>query len=401
MAVAAGGTTARSAPEAAGKTRLTAFGSCGQLLGYAKGQMKRFVGPYGYGGLPPGVVETAVPAAGARAAAPVQGVDFSGTNVQEEGVDEPDLVKTNGKTLFAVANGSLRAVDVSGLRPRLLDSLPLERALSHELLLHGDRLLAALARRLLDRAAARNSGADRPVPAGEVRAGRGGRVRSVPAPTRAHAHARRRLRRRAARRLERADRRRLPDSDRAPVQAADRRLARGDRRGRAAQRGRRRALEGRELAALLPRQAGRRQGRQGAPARPVPPRPPRDLVLRPRHAHRPHRRPGQGPPAGRLGRGDDRRPHRLRVAREPLRRHRALGRPARSGQADRAAERRPDRDPQVRHLEPGEDALPRQRQGLRLPAQPVVAVRASRRPPRRQHREPRLVGRRGRERSRT
>ncbi len=71
----------------------------------------------------------------------MQGVDFSGTNVQEEGVDEPDLVKTNGKTLFAVANGKLRAVDVAGLRPRLLDSLPLGASLSHELLLHGDRLL--------------------------------------------------------------------------------------------------------------------------------------------------------------------------------------------------------------------------------------------------------------------
>ena len=56
------------------------------------------------------------------------------------------------------------------------------------------------------------------------------------------------------------------------------------------------------------------------------------------------------------------------------------------------AERRHDRDPQVRHLEPGEDAVPRQRQGLRLPAQPVVALGASRRPPRRQHREPGLVG---------
>ena len=128
LAAATGGTTAgtaRSAAEAA-KPRLIAFGTCGQLLGYAKGQMQRFVGPYGYGSLPPGVVETAVPSPAARAATPVQGVDFSGTNVQEEGVDEPDLVKTNGKTLFAVANGSLRAVDVSGLRPRLLDSLPLD-----------------------------------------------------------------------------------------------------------------------------------------------------------------------------------------------------------------------------------------------------------------------------------
>ena len=138
MAAAVGGTTARSAPEASGKPRLTAFGSCGQLLGYAKAQAKRFVGPYGLGAPGPGIIETA---AGARAAAPVQGVDFSGTNVQEEGVDEPDLVKTDGKTLFAVANGKLRAVDVAGLRPRLLDSLALDRAQGHELLLHGDRLL--------------------------------------------------------------------------------------------------------------------------------------------------------------------------------------------------------------------------------------------------------------------
>ena len=75
------------------------------------------------------------------AAAPKQGVDYSGTNVQEEGVDEPDLVKTNGRTLFAVANGRLNAVDVRTPRPRLLDSLKLAAASSHELLLHGDRLL--------------------------------------------------------------------------------------------------------------------------------------------------------------------------------------------------------------------------------------------------------------------
>ena len=139
VAAAVGGTTAGTAAPEASKPRLTAFGSCGQLLGYAKTQTKRFVGAYGFGVFGRGAIETAAPVA--RAAAPVQGVDFSGTNVQEEGVDEPDLVKTNGKTLFAVANGSLRAVDVSGLRPRLLDSLELDRASTHELLLHGDRLL--------------------------------------------------------------------------------------------------------------------------------------------------------------------------------------------------------------------------------------------------------------------
>jgi uncharacterized secreted protein with C-terminal beta-propeller domain len=79
-----------------------------------------------------------------RAAAPSvpkQGVDFSGTNVQEEGVDEPDIVKTDGNTLFAVANGKLNAVDVRDPKPRLLDTLALSPGLSHELLLHGDRLL--------------------------------------------------------------------------------------------------------------------------------------------------------------------------------------------------------------------------------------------------------------------
>ena len=142
-AAAVGGTTAGSAPEASGKPKLTAFGTCGQLLGYAKGQAKRFVGPYGLGST--GVRTDVLPAAGqpetARQAAPKQGVDYSGTNVQEEGVDEPDLVKTNGTTLFAVANGKLRAVDVGGAKPRLLDSLALEPSSSHELLLHGDRLL--------------------------------------------------------------------------------------------------------------------------------------------------------------------------------------------------------------------------------------------------------------------
>ena len=148
VAIAAlAGTSAESAPQAS-KPRLAAFGSCGQLLDYAKGQASRFVGPYGLGGFG-GIVETAVPnaapavpsSAAGRTAAPVKGVDYSGTNVQEEGVDEPDLVKTDGTTLYTVGNGKLRAVDVSGAKPRLLDSLALENPYGQELLLHGDRLL--------------------------------------------------------------------------------------------------------------------------------------------------------------------------------------------------------------------------------------------------------------------
>lgn len=136
VAAAALGTTSR-ADSSAKPARLTTFGSCGQLLGYAKEQARKLVGPYGLGAPGrPGIAETT------RAAAPPQqGVDFSGTNVQEEGVDEPDLVKTDGKTLFAVGSGKLNAVDVSGPRPRLVDSLALDGTMSHELLLRGDRLL--------------------------------------------------------------------------------------------------------------------------------------------------------------------------------------------------------------------------------------------------------------------
>ena len=153
LAGGAGGTAARSDAEgvrvetAVKAGRLVSFRSCGDLLAYVKPQAARFVSPWGLGfgsgvvsdtgGIPLGA-----PAAGAeRTAGPQQGVDYSGTNVQEEGVDEPDLVKTNGTTLFAVANGRLNAVDVSERRPRLLDSLKLEGGWSHELLLHRDRLL--------------------------------------------------------------------------------------------------------------------------------------------------------------------------------------------------------------------------------------------------------------------
>jgi uncharacterized secreted protein with C-terminal beta-propeller domain len=142
--VAAAGASARDAAPAK-KERLVAFGSCGQLLGYAKSQASRLVSPWGFGagavvrgGVPPSPAAT-----GARdkGTAPQQGVDYSGTNVQEEGVDEPDLVKTDGETLFALSNGVLNAVDVRTHRPRVLDTLKLDTGWSHELLLHGSRLL--------------------------------------------------------------------------------------------------------------------------------------------------------------------------------------------------------------------------------------------------------------------
>ncbi len=65
--------------------------------------------------------------------------ETSPTNVQEAGVDEPDLVKTRGSTIFAVAAGRLHAVE-AGASPALLGSLEVP-GFGHELLLSGDRLL--------------------------------------------------------------------------------------------------------------------------------------------------------------------------------------------------------------------------------------------------------------------
>lgn len=95
----------------------------------------------------------------AQAAPPVPavpGVDFSETNVQEVGVDEPDLVDTNGRVLVAVARGAIRVVDVTGSTPVLRATIPLGSdgpgaglgddvpwfgEGQHEVMLAGDRLL--------------------------------------------------------------------------------------------------------------------------------------------------------------------------------------------------------------------------------------------------------------------
>jgi uncharacterized secreted protein with C-terminal beta-propeller domain len=155
--------TAESA-RAAKTERLVSFDSCREYLDYVKPRAVEYVHAFGFGGTPPvpsppiSVPSTALPSPGSViplpapvpipsaplaspiATVPRQGVDFSGTNVQEEGVDEPDLVKTDGRTLYIVAHGVLSALDVSERRPRLVDSLELDDP-GAELLLWKNRLL--------------------------------------------------------------------------------------------------------------------------------------------------------------------------------------------------------------------------------------------------------------------
>ena len=111
------------------------------------------VGPYGFNSGGYGVAsdlattaalpaaESAQRAAGAAApSAPKAGVDFSDTNVQEAGVDEPDVVKTDGRLLVTTADRRLRVVDVSGA-PRQVGVLDLADDAAGNLLLVGNRAL--------------------------------------------------------------------------------------------------------------------------------------------------------------------------------------------------------------------------------------------------------------------
>ena len=120
--------------------RLAAFTSCNDLVSYARRNATRTVGPWGFGGPSPGVTRVGAPVAEQKAGVDT-GTEFSGTNVQEEGVDEPDIVKTDGKRIVAIAQGKLRSLDVTGARPRLRDSLDLSDSFAHELLVEGDRAL--------------------------------------------------------------------------------------------------------------------------------------------------------------------------------------------------------------------------------------------------------------------
>lgn len=140
---------------------LRSFGDCAALLDYLRTETVGRVGPYGlddgprFGVPEPFNVEEAEMMADDSAAQPAPVAesalssggdgDFSSTNVQVAGVDEPDIIKTDGTRILAVAQNRLHYVDVSGDQPRYLGSVDLTSETSwgwgQEIFIRGDRAM--------------------------------------------------------------------------------------------------------------------------------------------------------------------------------------------------------------------------------------------------------------------
>lgn len=151
-----------------GELRLVAFDSCEQALAGLREALSSRVGPFGLGGGRIDMAAGGVPAAPDQAgplgppppgrtqsggaaekadSAPNQpsgrDAEHSTTNVHEAGVDEPDLVKTDGRRIVSMTGGTLRVVDAASTTVtgslRLSDQPMM--AGEADLMLSGDRAL--------------------------------------------------------------------------------------------------------------------------------------------------------------------------------------------------------------------------------------------------------------------
>ncbi|GIS99664.1 MAG: hypothetical protein CM1200mP26_13770 [Acidimicrobiales bacterium] len=138
---------------------LVPFTECDDLLRHLQTEAVDRVGPYGLGagwyGRPvmleavamtdDSSMESVAMARGSDQAL-VEGIDYSGTNVQEVGIDEPDLIKTDGRRILVVEDDRIHHVSLSrettaGGTATLTDTLPIEGHWSRQMLLAGDRAL--------------------------------------------------------------------------------------------------------------------------------------------------------------------------------------------------------------------------------------------------------------------
>ncbi|GGP10490.1 beta-propeller domain-containing protein [Nonomuraea glycinis] len=92
-----------------GAIRLVAYNGCDDLLAGLRAKAAENVGPWGFGGPQIMYMEDATAARAKTAETP----DHSTTNTHEAGVDEPDLVKTDGDRVYTVSGGTLRIIDTA------------------------------------------------------------------------------------------------------------------------------------------------------------------------------------------------------------------------------------------------------------------------------------------------
>ncbi|HEX6579006.1 MAG TPA: beta-propeller domain-containing protein, partial [Jiangellaceae bacterium] len=139
--------------------RLVSFDSCDDALAGLKRAAADYVSPYGLGGgqILEADAALAVPEAatagegdalavgGDDAGAPVTTQrEYSTTNSHEAGVDEPDLVKTDGRRIVTVTGDTLRVIDAESMT--LTGELELDDSrgdvwFSEQMLLSGDQAL--------------------------------------------------------------------------------------------------------------------------------------------------------------------------------------------------------------------------------------------------------------------
>jgi uncharacterized secreted protein with C-terminal beta-propeller domain len=135
--------------------RLKPASNCDSLLDHLRDEAAARVGPYGLNGGRFFAVDAMGSATGGRLAAPqaaeskagasgaASDQSFSNTNVQEVGIDEPDLVKTDGSRILVVANGSFHVIDLKGTAPALVGTIDLgdDNFQPSEILVSGNRVL--------------------------------------------------------------------------------------------------------------------------------------------------------------------------------------------------------------------------------------------------------------------
>ncbi|MEN8114122.1 MAG: beta-propeller domain-containing protein, partial [Actinomycetota bacterium] len=145
-------TTVAGQPRPSASKALMPFDACDDLLDWTIEHALDRVGPYGLDGhmpYPPVFTdfaadgeEGAVREMAASAASPSAAKNsVIGTNLQEAGIDEPDLVKTDGERIIAVSGGTLHVVEIDG--DRLIHAGSIDLGFwTEDLFLDGDRVIA-------------------------------------------------------------------------------------------------------------------------------------------------------------------------------------------------------------------------------------------------------------------